>query len=179
MSGQSTRQEPSPRRAERVPQFNTNDPRPVSSFTTRDSPILKIRPIQMTWLNKDLERHNFAYLTTTGRVTGGPHRIEIRFVILEGSVWVNSGGGQHSDWVKTLWSTATSTPKRQRSNAAAWKWWPTSGTSPSATMSDPAVGTSAVGSSEAAMLGGVALKLRWPSDSQARGRGDPKSGDGD
>lgn len=33
--------------------------------------------------------------------------------------------------------------------------------SPTAATSDPAVGTSTVGSSEAAMLGGLALKLRW------------------
>lgn len=33
--------------------------------------------------------------------------------------------------------------------------------SPTATTSDPAVGTSTVGSSEAAMLGGLALKRRW------------------
>lgn len=32
---------------------------------------------------------------------------------------------------------------------------------PSSANSDPAVGTSTVGSSEAAMLGGLAMKLRW------------------
>jgi len=53
-------------------------------------------------LNGDLEQHDFAYLTTSGRVTGEPHRVEIWFAILDGFLWVNSGGGRRSDWVKNL-----------------------------------------------------------------------------
>jgi len=53
-------------------------------------------------LNGDLEQHDFAYLTTSGRVTGEPHRVEIWFAIVDGFLWVNSGGGRRSDWVKNL-----------------------------------------------------------------------------
>jgi len=53
-------------------------------------------------LNGDLKQHDFAYLTTSGRVTGEPHRIEIWFAIIDGFLWVNSGGGRRSDWVKNL-----------------------------------------------------------------------------
>ncbi len=56
----------------------------------------------MERLDGDLERHNFAYLTTTGRATGKPHRIEIWFVVIDGAIWVNSGGGRDSDWVQNL-----------------------------------------------------------------------------
>ena len=38
----------------------------------------------------------------TGRVSGRPHRVEIWFVIIDGHMWVNSGGGRRSDWVKNL-----------------------------------------------------------------------------
>jgi len=53
-------------------------------------------------LKGDLEEHSLAYLTTSGRLTGEPHRIEIWFAIHEGFLWVNSGGGRRSDWVKNL-----------------------------------------------------------------------------
>ena len=42
----------------------------------------------------------FAYLTTTGRRTGRPHRIEIWFGHVGGStVYLMAGGGTRSDWV--------------------------------------------------------------------------------
>ena len=44
----------------------------------------------------------YCYLTTTGRVTGRPHRIEIWFAIDEDTLYVLSGGGDRSDWVKNL-----------------------------------------------------------------------------
>jgi len=47
----------------------------------------------------DLE---YCYLTTTGRHTGSPHRIEIWFAIGGGTVYILSGGGDHSDWVRNL-----------------------------------------------------------------------------
>lgn len=50
----------------------------------------------------DLESHDFCYLTTTGRVTGQPHRIEIWFVVVDGCLYVISGGGTRSDWVANL-----------------------------------------------------------------------------
>ena len=42
------------------------------------------------------------HLTTTGRHTGSPHRIEIWFAIGGGNVFILSGGGDHSDWVRNL-----------------------------------------------------------------------------
>ncbi|MGI9606459.1 MAG: nitroreductase/quinone reductase family protein [Acidimicrobiales bacterium] len=57
-------------------------------------------------LSTSLELHQFAYLTTRGRATGRPHRIEIWFVVIDGAVWVNSGGGETSDWVRNLMAHA-------------------------------------------------------------------------
>ncbi len=42
------------------------------------------------------------YLTTTGRRTGRPHRIEIWFIEDGGAVYLFSGGGESSDWVRNL-----------------------------------------------------------------------------
>lgn len=58
-------------------------------------------------LNDHLEQHDFAYLTTTGRLSGEPHRIEIWFAIMDGCAWVNSGGGRRSGWVKNLMAEPT------------------------------------------------------------------------
>ena len=44
----------------------------------------------------------FCYLTTTGRVTGKPHEIEIWFGIESGTLYMLSGGRDGSDWVKNL-----------------------------------------------------------------------------
>ncbi len=51
---------------------------------------------------ESLATREYCYLTTTGRVSGRPHEIEIWFG-LEGSVlYLLSGGGDDSDWVKNL-----------------------------------------------------------------------------
>lgn len=44
---------------------------------------------------------DYCYLTTTGRVTGRPHRIEIWFG-LEGATAYLLAGGRRSDWVRNL-----------------------------------------------------------------------------
>jgi deazaflavin-dependent oxidoreductase (nitroreductase family) len=45
----------------------------------------------------------FAYLTTTGRRSGRPHRIEIWFGHEGGStIYLMAGGGTRSDWVANL-----------------------------------------------------------------------------
>lgn len=44
----------------------------------------------------------YCYLTTRGRVTGRPHRIEIWFAIDKDTLYMLSGGGGRSDWVKNL-----------------------------------------------------------------------------
>ena len=50
----------------------------------------------------DLAELDFCYVTTTGRRSGKPHTIEIWFALLEGVVYVLSGDGGGSDWVKNL-----------------------------------------------------------------------------
>jgi deazaflavin-dependent oxidoreductase (nitroreductase family) len=44
----------------------------------------------------------FCYLTTTGRVSGRPHTIEIWFALSDRTLYVLSGGGDRSDWVRNL-----------------------------------------------------------------------------
>lgn len=43
---------------------------------------------------------DFCYLTTTGRVSGRLHTIEIWFALNEQTLYMLSGGGDKSDWVK-------------------------------------------------------------------------------
>jgi deazaflavin-dependent oxidoreductase (nitroreductase family) len=45
---------------------------------------------------------DFGYLTTTGRITGRPHRIEIWFALQGETVYLLSGGRDRSDWVANL-----------------------------------------------------------------------------
>jgi deazaflavin-dependent oxidoreductase (nitroreductase family) len=49
----------------------------------------------------------FCYLTTTGRVSGRPHTIEIWFAINESTLYMLSGNGprHRADWVKNLMKT--------------------------------------------------------------------------
>ena len=49
-----------------------------------------------------LADEDMCYLTTTGRMTGGPHEIEIWFGIREGTLFMLSGGGDAADWVKNI-----------------------------------------------------------------------------
>lgn len=44
----------------------------------------------------------FAYLTTIGRWTGAPHRIEIWFAVDNGRLYLLSGGRDRSDWVRNV-----------------------------------------------------------------------------
>lgn len=44
----------------------------------------------------------FAYVTTTGRVTGRPHEIEIWYGLRGSTLYLLSGGGNESDWVRNL-----------------------------------------------------------------------------
>lgn len=52
----------------------------------------------------DLDRlapEDFCYLTTTGRVTGRPHTIEIWFALNQHTLYMLSDGGiEKADWVK-------------------------------------------------------------------------------
>ena len=49
-----------------------------------------------------LAKEEYCYLTTKGRKTGKPHEIEIWFVVLNNTIYLLSGGGDRSDWVKNL-----------------------------------------------------------------------------
>lgn len=44
----------------------------------------------------------YAYLTTTGRRTGEPHRIEIWFAVHDGRIYLMSGGRDRADWVRNV-----------------------------------------------------------------------------
>ena len=44
----------------------------------------------------------FCYLTTTGRVTGRSHRIEIWFALHDDVVYLLSGGREEADWVRNI-----------------------------------------------------------------------------
>lgn len=51
----------------------------------------------------------YCYLTTTGRVTGKPHEIEIWFGLVGNTCYLLSGGLDKSDWVKNLLTTPSVT----------------------------------------------------------------------
>ena len=55
------------------------------------------------WLARAGGERN-AYLTTFGRRSGKPHRIEIWFAVEDGRVYLLSGGRDRSDWVRNLQS---------------------------------------------------------------------------
>ena len=48
----------------------------------------------------------YAYLTTIGRRTGRPHRIEIWFAAQGGRMYLLAGGRERSDWVRNLQANA-------------------------------------------------------------------------
>ena len=49
----------------------------------------------------NLKKEDYCYLTTTGRVTGNPHEIEIWFGAQNSSIYLMAGN-HGSDWVKNL-----------------------------------------------------------------------------
>jgi deazaflavin-dependent oxidoreductase (nitroreductase family) len=49
-----------------------------------------------------LAAQTFCYVTTTGRRTGIPRRIEIWFAMDDGTIYLLSGGGDRSDWVRNM-----------------------------------------------------------------------------
>lgn len=54
----------------------------------------------------DIASADFCYLTTTGRITGNPHRIEIWFVLSDQTVFLMAGDRDRSDWVRNLMITS-------------------------------------------------------------------------
>src|SRR6185503_18411268 len=59
-------------------------------------------PDDLTELVSRLKSEDYCYLTTTGRVSGRPHEIEIWFAIKDNTLYLLSGGGDKSDWVRNL-----------------------------------------------------------------------------
>ena len=52
--------------------------------------------------SKPLAKEDYCYITSTGRVTGKPHEIEIWFGMDGDTIYLLSGGGETSDWVKNM-----------------------------------------------------------------------------
>jgi deazaflavin-dependent oxidoreductase (nitroreductase family) len=50
----------------------------------------------------DAPEQDYCYLTTTGRVSGQPREIEIWFGLEGETLYMLSGGGERSDWVRNL-----------------------------------------------------------------------------
>jgi deazaflavin-dependent oxidoreductase (nitroreductase family) len=48
------------------------------------------------------DTHPFCYLTTTGRRSGRPHRIEIWFVVHDGAAWLLTERAPETDWARNL-----------------------------------------------------------------------------
>jgi deazaflavin-dependent oxidoreductase (nitroreductase family) len=53
-------------------------------------------------LLSQLSKEEYCYLTTNGRKSGKPHEIEIWFCVAANALYLLSGGGGESDWVKNL-----------------------------------------------------------------------------
>ena len=61
----------------------------------------------------------FCYLTTTGRVSRRPHTIEIWFALDDRTLYLLSGGGDRSDWVRNLQASPQVTVRVGRRDAPA------------------------------------------------------------
>lgn len=59
-------------------------------------------PKELSELLSQLAKEEYCYLTTTGRVSGRPHEIEIWFGSKGVRIYLLSGGGTQSDWVRNL-----------------------------------------------------------------------------
>lgn len=72
------------------------------------------------------ERSAGGDITMLGRVSGRPHRIEIRFVHHNGTVYLLSGGDDRSDWVRNIilrirLSPSILRPRASRAAAVSWR----------------------------------------------------------
>ena len=56
----------------------------------------------MVELDPALAEEDYCYLTTTGRVSGEPREIEIWFGLAGTTLYMLSGGGDRSNWVRNL-----------------------------------------------------------------------------
>jgi deazaflavin-dependent oxidoreductase (nitroreductase family) len=53
-------------------------------------------------MRPDVASLDVCHLTTTGRVSGQPHRIEIWFVLADERLYLMAGDRDRSDWVRNL-----------------------------------------------------------------------------
>ncbi len=53
-------------------------------------------------LDSAVAQESYCYVTTTGRVSGAPREIEIWFGLVGATVYLLSGGGDRSNWVRNL-----------------------------------------------------------------------------
>jgi len=60
------------------------------------------RPDELAKRLAPLKGEDYCYITTQGRVSGRPHEIEIWFGIWDSTLYLLSGGGDKSDWVRNL-----------------------------------------------------------------------------
>lgn len=58
--------------------------------------------IVMTTDLQQVADDDFCYLTTTGRVSGRDHTIEIWFALVDQTLYMLAGGGTGADWVKNI-----------------------------------------------------------------------------
>ncbi|HTK09559.1 MAG TPA: nitroreductase/quinone reductase family protein [Ktedonobacteraceae bacterium] len=58
-----------------------------------------------------LGQEDFCYLTTTGRISGHAHTIEIWFALSSATLYMLAGDREKADWVKNIQHTATVTVK--------------------------------------------------------------------
>ncbi|MDP8940137.1 MAG: nitroreductase family deazaflavin-dependent oxidoreductase [Actinomycetota bacterium] len=56
-----------------------------------------------------LADEDYCYLTTRGRVTGRAHEIEIWFALEGSTLYILSGGGDRTDWVRNIWRNPETT----------------------------------------------------------------------
>ena len=73
-------------------------------YGRRQRPAAKARRVRRSALTPELARLPFCFLTTTGRRTGEPHRIEIWFAShpAKSTIYLLAGGRDRSDWVRNL-----------------------------------------------------------------------------
>jgi deazaflavin-dependent oxidoreductase (nitroreductase family) len=66
---------------------------------------IKQRSIDQAGVLEKCTAEQYCYLTTTGRVTGKPHEIEIWFGLNSHTLYLLSEGRDKSDWVRNLMKT--------------------------------------------------------------------------
>lgn len=62
----------------------------------------KKNSLDLAELLTQFKEEDYCYLTTTGRVSGKPHEIEIWFGLNDHTLFLLSEGKEKSDWVKNL-----------------------------------------------------------------------------